>query len=264
MRTKFRVSFLIFCLLFCIATKAQDSNICTTAAIDEIINSKYKDDEKIKNLWFKLKTKGTAVVRGSDADTRPQSVNMQSIIETVLASLLKDKSIKYAKAVIYTPSPPTPLRADANNLSTLVDKEFFEDKNRMQTITNRMISLKEYLAKDGILYSVHNAIAATNNIPGMHIYNHNVTMNYGKLLDKPIKRIQKSYTGASYIAECKDGSKVFFAIKGKQAHEEKGKQWSLYYGDPHGEKLNRFFKKVQIVYKMTADVPFEFNDQKLY
>ena len=264
MKIKLKLLTLVFCLLFCASLRAEDKSLCTTSAIDEIIKSKYKDDDKLIKLWSKLKTKNRAIVRGSDADVRPQAVNMQAVIETALASLLQDETLKYSKAVIYTPRPSTPLRADEHNLNTLVEKDFFEDKNRMQTITNRIVSVKEYLTKGGILYNIHKSVEATEDIPGMYVYNHNVTMHYNKLLDKPIKKIQKSYIGASYITECKDGTKVFFAIKGGESKDKKTKQWSLYYGDPNSKKLNKYFKKIQNIYKRTADVSFEFDDKRLY
>jgi len=245
--------------MLCATARAQDNKLCTTIVIDEIIKSQHKNNDKIKEVWTTLKEKNIVRVRDSDANARPKTVNILSAVESALASSLQNGTIKYSRAVIYTPRPDTPLRADNNNLYMLVEKDFFEDKDRMQTITNRIVSTKQYLTSGGTLYNIHKAIGATDNIPGMYLYENSINVHYGKLLDKPVRKVQKRYIGASYIAECKDGTKIFFAIKGRQAHDTKTKQWSLYYGNPDSTKLNNSFKKVQALYKKAADVSFDFD-----
>lgn len=256
MTTSFKSLILFFCFSFCAGAFGQGNQLCTTSAITALIESKYGDDAKLKEIWTGLQDKNVVRIKDSDANVRPQVVKFQSLVESTIASLLKDGSIKYSRAVNYMPLPTTPLRADNVNLNMLVSKEFFDDKSRMQTITNRMTSTKAYLANKGVLYSVHQATAKA--VPGSQVYQANLATFNGALVDKPITKIQGRYIGVSYIAECKDGSKVFFAIKGRQSNNTKDKTWSVYYGDVNNKKLNKTFVKLQERYSQDAGVQFKF------
>jgi hypothetical protein len=187
-------------------------------------------------------------------------IKIQSLIESALASLLKQGVIKYSKSVLYMPLPSTPLRADDSNLNTLVEKEFFDDKNRLRTIIDRMISTKDYLNNGGKIYSMHETITEldANKIPGLAIYKNNLQKFPGKLIDTPISKINTRYTGASYIAHCQDGTKIFFAIKSRQEDNTKARQWCLYYGTISNKKLDKYFGKLKEVYKLGAEIPFDF------
>ena len=260
MQIKLKLLTLGFCFLFCINVEAKENTICVTSAINEIIKSNYADDTQIKDLWTKLDVEHIVRIKDSDANVRPQMVKIQYLIESSIASLLKNGNIKYSKAVIYTPLPSTPLRATDTNLNTLVKKDFYKDKNRMNSIVLRRTSTKQYLTNGGILYNLHKIIRAEeeDKIPGLNIYKENIRRYKTTLVDKPISNISTRYTGASYIAECKDGTKMFFSIRGRQAQNTKKRQWSLYYGQLNDTKINNYYKKMQNLYKKEADVPFNF------
>lgn len=254
-----KLVFLVVCLLFCTNLRADDSGLCTTAFIDQVVKSKYEDGSQVASLWTDLKTKNTVRIKDLDSNIRPKMVTIQYLIESALAALLSNGDIKYARAVIYTPLPPTPLRADNDNLNVLVGKDFYEDKDRMQTILDRITSVKQYLGSGGMLYSVYNDTkSAKHNVPGLDTYTTNIS-TYGKaLIDNPVQKIQTRATGASYIAECKDGTKMFFSIKGNQVNNTKSKTWSLSYGSLANKKLNNYFKKAQELYKKSAGIAFDF------
>jgi hypothetical protein len=176
MKLNFKLFIVFICVLFCTSTRAEKTTLCTTPAINALINSKYKDDAKLKEIWSQLQEKSVLRIKDSDANIRPPMVRIQSLIESTLASLLKQGVIKYSKSVIYMPLPSTPLRADDSNLNTLVEKEFFDDKNQLHTIIDRMISTKDYLNNGGKIYSMYETITEVdaNKIPGLAIYKNNL------------------------------------------------------------------------------------------
>ncbi|NRA74200.1 MAG: hypothetical protein HRU36_05655 [Rickettsiales bacterium] len=261
MKIKLKLLILSFCFLSCLESKSKENILCTTPIINEKINTKYAGNKEITDIWQELQTKFVVRKKGSDAKARPPMVKIQYIVESAITNLLEEGEIKYSKAVIYTPLPSTPLRANTFNVDTLVRKDFFQDLNRVETITIRRDSLQKYLANGGILYNVHNSITKEHqyNIPGLNVYKDNV-IKYQTLTDIE-SDINTRYTGASYIAECKNGTKMFFAIKGRQAHDTRKKQWVLYYGElkkgKDSRKLNYYFKKVQNIYE-EADISFDF------
>jgi hypothetical protein len=264
MKIRFKLLLALVCVLFCADLRAEDTALCTTASINAIIKANHGSDTKLNELWAELQDKHIVRIRDEDENVRPQMVKMQAVMESALASLLKDKNVKYAKAVIYTSRPETALRATDYNLEALVDKSFFEDKNRLQTITARMNSIKQYLDNGGQLYSVRKTIKEgsrnkKNHVPELNIYTNNLIHYRNSLTDKPVEKLNGRYIGASYIAECKDGKKLFFSIKGREEHDTKPKQWVLYYGELSNSQLNKYYTKVQEVYKKTAEVPFDFN-----
>ena len=261
MKIQLKILAITLCALCCLSAKSEENTLCTTSVIDNAIKTEYAGNKEILDIWETLETKTLIRIKDRDAKIRPPMVTMQSIMESKIASLLKDGTIKYAKAVIYTPLPSIPLRATTFNIDTLVRKDFYKDSNRVKTITARRNSLQEYLTNGGMLYHVYKEIEPEKQItiPGLSNYKDNLDKYKTTLIDKPTDTVNTRYTGASYIAECSNGTKLFFAIKGRQANDVRKKQWALYYGklDKKNKKLKRYFKRLRTLYE-DADVTFNF------
>lgn len=228
--------------------------LCSDSLIEEVVDANNSSD--IIKLWKKLKKDRYISELADDSDARPKFVGMQFIIESVISSMLKSGLAEKATAVIYTPLPPTPLLVNDDNLSQLVTNDFIKDPKRLDTISSRVISLKEFLQNKGLLYATYQKPENMDSIPGIKEYTKSM-QRYKTLLDNPIEKINEEYIGASYIIQCSNGQEVFFSIRSMQANDTKKSQWKLYYGSPFEYKVSGYFNAVQEVYK---DAGINFGD----
>ena len=222
--------------------------LCSDTLIEEIVDA--NDSKEIIKLWNNLKKERYISESSDDSTVRPKFVGMQFIMESVIASMLKSGLAEKVTSVIYTPLPPTPLRVTDDNITQLVAVDIIKDAQRIDTISSRVISLKEILQNKGLVYATYQKPENENidSIPGMSEYLKNAK-RYNTLLDNPIEKINQEFVGASYLVQCSNGQEVFFSIKATQAINSTKSQWKLYYGSPFEYKVFSFFNTIQEVYK---------------
>ena len=175
---------------------------------------------------------------------------MQFLFESAVASMLKYKQVTKAVSVIYTPLPSSPLRTDGNNIPKLVSKDIISDPDRLNTLIVRYESLHEFLENKGFLYSIYKNTKFENDIPGFNIYKSNLRKYPKNLHDVPVDSFNPQHIGASYLIECDNGTRGFFAISASQINDTSSKrEWELYYGRPGETVIYTHLKALKNLYK---------------
>ena len=239
----------LLAMLFTSCSDDKGVKLCTDDMVAELVSTRFGEEHDAYKIWHKLKKHGHISEKHSN-DVRVNFVNMQFIFESTLASMLKYKQASKVIAVIYTPTPSTPLRTDGTNISSLLPVESLEDPNILNTVVSRYESLHEYLGNGGILYSVYKNTTNESAIPGFNFYRDNLQKYPKHLIDMPVASFEKEFSGASYIIECENGERVFFSISSTQISDiETERNWELYYGSLSDEKIHTHFKMLKDLYK---------------
>lgn len=240
-------------------SEPEKSNLCTDEIIDSLVSVSSDKDYSPEEFLDKIRKNGY-VLESENENTRPKFVNMQFLFESTLASMLKNKQIKKAVTVIYTPKPSTPLRTDSDNLGLIIPKESLSDTSVINTVTSRLESLHEYLKNNGILYNVYSYTNDPSQIIGMDLYYENMKKYPNNLIDKPVINFKKDLTGASYLIQCNNGQKILFSISANQLDSDSGKKnWEIYYGSLEDEHIHSHFKILKKQYSK-SEVNFDLNN----
>jgi hypothetical protein len=240
---------MLLCTVFFVATcdiPNQNIPLCSDTLIEELVEA--NDSKDVATLWKHLKKERYISETSDDSKIRPRFVGMQFIMESVIASMLKSGLAEKVTVVVYSPLPPTPLRVTDDNITQLVAIDIIKDPKRLDTISSRVISLRDVLQNKGLVFATYQKTDNMESIPGMAEYINNVK-RYNTLLDNPIEKINPEFVGASYLIQCSNGQEVFFSIKSTQAVDSNNSQWKLYYGSPFEYKVASYFNTVQGVYK---------------
>ena len=244
-------------ILLCLAVLSNcneptSQNLCPNEIIDELSSTRFAKEHGTTGLWKELKDHSHFEEIETDS-TRAKFVNMQFLFESALSAMLKNQQILKSVAVIYTPKPPTPLRATGSNLNQLLPQKTLKNPDDLNTVVSRYESLREYLQNGGVLYSMYKNIHQEGEIVGMDIYHEELKKYPDNLKDTPIDNFDPSFTGASYIATCNNGESIFFSISASQLGQNKpDKTWRIYYGSLSNSKIKTHYKALKNLYKKSG------------
>jgi hypothetical protein len=233
----------LFALFVITSCSKPEQPSCLSVGVDELISTEYVSSSET-DIWSELKETGIVTKTGTDQDLRPQFVTVQFLVESTIASMLEQNLIKKAIAVIYTPQPPTPLRLNDLNISTLVSQEVNDDPERLNTVRIRHESLHRYLSLGGVLHAIR--LADDASVPGIEVYKDNLDKYPNALIDHKTASIDPARIGASYLIECNNGQKVLFTITSKQINDTKDGVWALELGSV--ERKAELLRSLQALY----------------
>lgn len=254
LRNIFTIFIVSLCVLTAGCNKKRDV-LCTDTPVMELASAKFGKHHAVYTLLEKLQ-KNKYISQEYSQDTRSQFVETQYLFESALASMAKYDQVLRVVGVIYTPAPSTALRTDGNNINQLLSKEQIAQPEVVDTIVSRYESVHAFLKSGATLYNIHQP---SDSAPGVDVYNTNVK-NYKNLKDVVTNKFNNDFIGASYLIECKDGTRVLFAISFHQVSEDNPRtEWQLFYGDiDKDEKLYNQFIILQNLYKEHG-VEFDLN-----
>jgi hypothetical protein len=257
MLRKFFTFFILSLCVIAVGCGKKRQELCTDAPVMELASAKFGKHHGTYMLLKKLQKDGYVSQEYSPI-THSQFVETQYLFESAIASMAKYNQILRVVGVIYTPLPSTPLRIDGNNINLLLTKEQINKPEIVDTIVARYESLHEFLRSGSTLYNIHQPLKTS--IPGINTYNSNLRVYSKNLQDVVTNKFNKDFIGASYLVECKDGTRVMFAILSHQVSEENPRtEWQLFYGNiDNNEKLYNQFITLQNIYK-EQEIEFDLN-----
>lgn len=226
--------------------------LCPNEIIDELASTRFAKEHGTTELWKILKDQGH--FEEAEYDTsRAKFVNMQFLFESAIASMLKNKQIIKASAVIYTPKPSTPLRANGKNFNQILTPQILQNPDELNTVVSRYESLREYLQHGGTIYSMYKNVRGEEEIPGMDVYHEELKQYPENLFDVPMDNFDSSHTGASYLVMCNNGEIIFFSISAAQIGQDtRQKSWKIYYGSLSNYKIKTHYKALKNLYKKSG------------
>ena len=161
---------------------------------------------------------------GADKAWRPVFVTIQGAVERALTNMLYEQTISQAICTIHTKMPPTPLRAklDLPLGEPLVAAEIAADPARLQTVTDRAVILREFLAAGGEIVATfpQSALKACSApAPSCGLENfHELAAGSPNLHVNPIESgIANNLSGATCLFREAGGQAWLFSIRAFQA-----------------------------------------------
>ena len=177
--------------------------------------------ERVREVWDQLSKKGVLEVIGTDKEIRPSFVALQSIIEHVLSTELKQQ-IKSLTGFIHTPMPATPLCTRGQISAELVDPSIQKDGSRLLTVKTRATIVRDYLAQGANLYILYPRSGLFKRTPEQQQIYKQELLNYpSQLFDFPLKidKIPVPLIGATYFFKDQSDNLFIFAIRMTQAND---------------------------------------------
>jgi len=190
--------------------------------------------EDVVSLLDALKKSGFVLQEGGD-DLRVKFVHAQASIEQVLSSALVLGEIKSLVGIIHTPQPATPLCTQTDNLdSQLLDVSIRYDLEKLLTVRERAVILRDYLEKGGWLYVAYPAGGLEKrSLAQQAVYKKELSNYNGHLIDAVLSctAMDPDKVGATYFMRDQNELMYVFSIKAKQANDPvKNSEWGLWIG----------------------------------
>lgn len=199
----------------------------------------------IKTHWTILKKNNYVENTGPDETYRTQYVDLQGIIESVLAD---EKDVKVT-AIIHTALPPTPLRTEGAITPGLVSAEVAANPALIATVTKRCNILRRFLNNKKRLYAIYptSALSEKSPIVGIQIFN-NLCTNFTNLINKPFTGNfpKNELTGATYHIQFSGGKEpILFSIMALQANDSQPEaKWAMWFGSLGNIKIKERFSQI--------------------
>ncbi|MDD7804152.1 MAG: hypothetical protein PUP46_00955 [Endozoicomonas sp. (ex Botrylloides leachii)] len=186
-----------------------------------------------------LSEKSYIILQGPDAETRPVAVNFQKAVEQKLLEELERNQIVSITACIHTDKPATPLCNPANQaLSSSMHSEMAQDPDRVKTIADRTVTVRKMAGHgEGLkLYVAYPQAGMSGRTDEeQSTYRKEVESDQNvSLVDTPLnlEKLPDGLSGATYVIDTGDTSKLVFSIAGQQATMGSGQtDWYIWFGE---------------------------------
>ncbi len=204
-----------------------------------------KTKRKVETLWKRLQTTGYATLQGKDSDLRTIVATLQGLIEENIVDSLASKDIVSVVGVIHTPTPSTPLRIKEKVPAEVIGEKYINNREVLQTLINRHKTLVKLLKLNGILIAAYSKSISKSKVSGYKNYLE-LVKSYPNLLDKPMKKFNLEYSGATYLMKSKNGVIKTFSIHADQINSqvEGEKKWEIWFGNIKNKNVAKHIVKI--------------------
>lgn len=221
-----------------------------SVALNDDITSK----GEVINLLKALEADGKVSEWGSD-DLRIKFVHAQAVIEQILSGSFALGEIKELVGVIHTPMPATPFCTEVENLDVqLLDRSIRDNHEKLLTVRNRAVILRDYLEKGGRLYIAYPKGGFEKRTTVQQaIFKKELAKYAGRLIDSELACLQMNQDkiGATYFFTNESGDLFALSIKARQSNDpSEYSEWALWLGPiKHSVIKKRAFEILNYLYQ---------------
>lgn len=231
-------SSLLFCLISLVFFSFEDPSFAkkilnnVRSCVEH--NKEFQEKEALFSLLEQVEKSFFVEEKGGDA-LRVKFVNLQGCFEHTLASFQTLGEIDQLVGIIHTPLPATPLCVKPeSDISSILDPSIREDRAKLLTVRSRAETVREFLMKGGMLYTVYPKGGLEKRSTEQQKVYLSELKNFPKnLVDSVLatSEFADDKVGATYLFRNSDREVYVFSVKSYQANDIRmDSEWGLWFG----------------------------------